>query len=201
MDYIRTAGTGDAFFLGELPLTVLLALGEKKQLREIEAFGQPYVILYYVVSAAAGQLLYEKGFFFVTFVWGVALAAALIKRWRDGGSYQLLKSEFRQFGTGGISLVLALTALLFLMAEWKRLSRGCRMSSAYAACMLVLVGNPFGYNDISTFWMEMSYWKMFFLLLPAVAAAIPVTELAVVTKHVWTGALVCWCVRRSWRLV
>ena len=93
--------------------------------------------------------------------------------------YQLLKSEFRQFGTGGISLVLALTALLFLMAEWKRLSRGCRMYTAYAACMLVLVGNPFGYNDISTFWMETSYWKMFFLLLPAVAAAIPVTELAV----------------------
>lgn len=51
------------FFLGELPLTVLLALGEKKQLREIEAFGQPYVILYYVVSAAAGQLLYEKDSF------------------------------------------------------------------------------------------------------------------------------------------
>ena len=103
--------------------------------------------------------------------------------------YQLLKSEFRQFGTGGISLVLALTALLFLMAEWKRLSRGCRMYTAYAACMLVLVGNPFGYNDISTFWMETSYWKMFFLLLPAVAVAIPVTELAVGTKHVWTGAL------------
>lgn len=79
------------FFLGELPLTVLLALGEKKQLREIEAFGQPYVILYYVVSAAAGQLLYEKGFFFVTFVWGVALAAALIKRWRDGGSLSTVK--------------------------------------------------------------------------------------------------------------
>ena len=77
--------------LGELPLTVLLALGEKKQLREIEAFGQPYVILYYVVSAAAGQLLYEKGFFFVTFVWGVALAAALIKRWRDGGSLSTVK--------------------------------------------------------------------------------------------------------------
>ena len=103
--------------------------------------------------------------------------------------YQLLKSEFRQFGTGGISLVLALTALLFLMAEWKLLSRGCRMYTVYAACMLVLVGNPFGYNDISTFWMETSYWKMFFLLLPAVAAAIPVTELAVGTKHVWTGAL------------
>lgn len=54
--------------------------------------------------------------------------------------YQLLKSEFRQFGTGGISLVLALTALLFLMAEWKRLSRGCRMYTAYAACMLYLWG-------------------------------------------------------------
>ncbi len=50
--------------------------------------------------------------------------------------------------------------------------------------------------------METSYWKMFFLLLPAVAAAIPVTELAVGTKHVWTGALwACWCVRRSWRLI
>ena len=71
--------------------------------------------------------------------------------------YQLLKSEFRKFGSRGISLVLALTALLFLMAEWKRLSRGCRMYTAYAACMLVLVGNPFGYNDISTFWMETSY--------------------------------------------
>ena len=42
-------------------------------------------------SAAAGQLLYEKGFFFVTFVWGVALAAALIKRWRDGGSLSTVK--------------------------------------------------------------------------------------------------------------
>lgn len=82
---------GDTFFLGELPLTVLLVLGEKKQLREIEAFGQPYAILYYAVSAAAGQLLYEKGFFFVTFVWGAALAAALIKRWRDGGSLSTVK--------------------------------------------------------------------------------------------------------------
>ena len=70
---------------------MLLVLGEKKQLREIEAFGQPYAILYYVVSAAAGQLLYEKGFFFVTFVWGAALAAALIKRWRDGGSLSTVK--------------------------------------------------------------------------------------------------------------
>lgn len=103
--------------------------------------------------------------------------------------YQLLKSEFRQFGSRGISLVLALTALLFLMAEWKELSRGCRMYTVYAACMLVLVGNPFGYNDISTFWMETSYWKMFFLLLPAVAVAIPVTEFAVGTKHVWMGVL------------
>ncbi len=57
----------------------------KKQLREIEAFGQPYVILYYVVSAAAGQLLYEKGFFFVTFVWGVGLCGTdkEVERWRQ----------------------------------------------------------------------------------------------------------------------
>ena len=74
------------------------------------------------------------------------------------------------------------------------------MYTAYAACMLVLVGNPFGYNDISTFWMETSYWKMFFLLLPAVAVAIPVTELAVGTKHGWECSA-CWYVRRSWRLV
>ena len=90
MDYIRTAGTGRHFFLGELPLTVLLVLGEKKQLQEIETFGQPYVILYYVVSAAAGQLLYEKGFFCDICV-GAALAAALIKRWRDGGSLSTVK--------------------------------------------------------------------------------------------------------------
>lgn len=90
--YIRTAGTGRRFSSWENSrLRCSLLWVRRSSCREIEAFGQPYVILYYVVSAAAGQLLYEKGFFFVTFVWGVALAAALIKRWRDGGSLSTVK--------------------------------------------------------------------------------------------------------------
>ena len=74
------------FFLGVLPIAVLLLLGEKKGIRELEDFKKPYLISEYVVCAAAGQLLCTKGFFFVTFVWGIALVAACIKRWKDGSS-------------------------------------------------------------------------------------------------------------------
>lgn len=74
------------FFLGVLPVAVLLLLGEKKSAREPEDFKQTYIVCEYAVCAAAGQLLYEKGFFFVTFVWVVAFTAACIKRWKDGSS-------------------------------------------------------------------------------------------------------------------
>lgn len=74
------------FFLGILPIAVLLLLGEKKNARKLEDFKQPYLIAEYMVCAAAGQLMCEKGFFYVTFVWGIALIAACIKRWKDGSS-------------------------------------------------------------------------------------------------------------------
>lgn len=74
------------FFLGVLPIAVLLLLGEKKNARKLEDFKQPYLIAEYMVCAAAGQLLCEKGFFYVTFVWGIALIATCIKRWKDGSS-------------------------------------------------------------------------------------------------------------------
>lgn len=74
------------FFLGLLPAAVLLLLGEKEAPRKLSDFKEPYLIGEYVVCAAAGQLLYAKGFFFVTFVWGIALIAAWIKRWKDGSS-------------------------------------------------------------------------------------------------------------------
>lgn len=82
------------FFLGALPAAVLILLGEKKGARELEDFKKPYLIGEYVVCAAAGQLLYAKGFFFVTFVWGVALAAACIKRWKDGSSITTVEGQF-----------------------------------------------------------------------------------------------------------
>jgi hypothetical protein len=79
------------FFLGLLPAAVLLLLGEKKQVRELEDFRQGYLLGEYIVCAAAGQLLYGKGFFFVTFAWGIALIAAGIKRWKDGSSHTVIE--------------------------------------------------------------------------------------------------------------
>lgn len=79
------------FFLGVLPVTVLLLLGEKKCARQLEEFKQPYLIVEYMICAAAGQLLCKEGFFYVTFVWGIALIAACIKRWKDGSSITILE--------------------------------------------------------------------------------------------------------------
>lgn len=72
------------FFLGVLPFAVLLLLGEKAEERKLEHFKRPYLILEYVVCALAGQLLYVKGFFFVTFVWCIAFLLTMLKRWKDG---------------------------------------------------------------------------------------------------------------------
>lgn len=79
------------FFLGVLPVAVLLLLGEKKCARQLEEFKQPYLIAEYMICAAAGQLLCKEGFFYVTFVWGIALLAACIKRWKDGSSITALE--------------------------------------------------------------------------------------------------------------
>lgn len=74
------------FFLGELPFAVLLLLGRKQKIRELEEFKSPYMAVCYAVSALSGQLLYKNGFFFVTFIWAATLFVAVIKRWKDGSS-------------------------------------------------------------------------------------------------------------------
>lgn len=74
------------FFLGVLPLAVLLLLGGGEKIRDFEEFKAPLLWAEYAACAGAGQLLYKKGFFFVTFIWGIALIALAIKRWKDGDS-------------------------------------------------------------------------------------------------------------------
>lgn len=66
------------FFLGMLPLTVLLFMEKDK----LSGF-----VVKYTLCAFAGQLLYHKGFFFVSFIFVVILADALIKRWKNGRSF------------------------------------------------------------------------------------------------------------------
>lgn len=79
------------FFLGLLPLAVLLLLGERDTSRTLSDFKQPYLIAEYLICALAGQLLYTKGFFFVTFIWGTVLIVLGIKRWKDGSSNTTVK--------------------------------------------------------------------------------------------------------------
>lgn len=79
------------FFLGLFPLAVLLLLGERDTVRKLDDFKEPYLIAEYLVCAMAGQLLYAKGFFFMTFIWGTALIAVSIKRWKDGNSNTTVK--------------------------------------------------------------------------------------------------------------
>lgn len=66
------------FFLGMLPFAVLLLM-EKDRLTGF--------IVKYMLCALAGQLLYRKGFFFVSFIFVMILADALIKRWKNGRSF------------------------------------------------------------------------------------------------------------------
>lgn len=103
--------------------------------------------------------------------------------------YQLLKKEFSIFGTEGISLVLVCAAILFCLAERKKLGNGIGLLLKYEVLLLLVLGNPFGYNNISTFWMRDTYWKMFFLLLPAICIAVPVVEITMRQKYVWKGIL------------
>lgn len=65
------------FFAGLLPWAVWLLLQESRK----EAW-----IAQYAVCALAGQLLYTKGAFVVSFLWGVVLCAKGIKRWKDDSS-------------------------------------------------------------------------------------------------------------------
>lgn len=63
------------FFAGLLPAAVWLLLNETNRRRWI---------MQYVVCALAGQLLYINGGFVITFLWGIAILAEGIKRWKNG---------------------------------------------------------------------------------------------------------------------
>ena len=83
----QNAWNGTAlFFTGVLPWIVLQVIGEKKETRQLEEFLSLPMIFKYVVSALAGQLLYEKGFFVVTFAWAAVLIMTGIMRWKNGRS-------------------------------------------------------------------------------------------------------------------
>lgn len=66
------------FFLGMLPFTVLLFMEKDK----LTGF-----VVKYILCAFAGQLLYNKGFFFVSFIFVIILAEAWIKGWKNGRSF------------------------------------------------------------------------------------------------------------------
>lgn len=65
------------FFVGLLPMAVWLLLCESNRTR---------CAMQYVVCALAGQLLYVKGGFMISFLWGSALMVSGIKRWKDDSS-------------------------------------------------------------------------------------------------------------------
>ena len=74
------------FFCGILPWVVLQLIGEKGEARRLEEYTSAPGIFVYVVSALAGQLLYEKGFFVVTFAWAAVWIMTGIMRWKNGSS-------------------------------------------------------------------------------------------------------------------
>lgn len=102
---------------------------------------------------------------------------------------QLLQSDFKIVGTNGVSLVLVCAAILFWIVERDKLGDRIGRFMKYVILFFVLTANPFGYNDISTFWMEGQYWKVFLVLLPVICIAIPVVEILSREKALWKKVL------------
>ena len=69
-------------------------------------------------------------------------------------AFEALREQFRNFGTDGISLALTGFAVLFLVAEKERLDWRIGRLVKYEILFFLLLGNPFGYNNISSFWMQ-----------------------------------------------
>lgn len=107
-------------------------------------------------------------------------------------AFEALRDEIRLFGTNGISVVLVCVAILFCMVEKDRLGEGAEKLMRYGLLFFILLGNPFGYHIIRSFWME-EYWKIFMVLLPAVVVSVPVVALMTRQKSVWKGALMAVC--------
>lgn len=102
---------------------------------------------------------------------------------------QLLRDNFKLFGNQGISLVLVCAAILFWVAEQDKLEIRVGKFMKYEILLFILIANPFGYNTISTFWLQEDYWKIFLVLLPVICIAVPVVELVTEAKNFWQGSL------------
>lgn len=74
------------FFLALLPWSLLQFFGEKKTPRSLNDYTSVPVVICYVTSALAGQLMYEKGFFMITFAWVAVVVMTGIMRWKNGSS-------------------------------------------------------------------------------------------------------------------
>lgn len=103
---------------------------------------------------------------------------------------QLLRDNFKLFGTEGISLVLVCVGILFWIAEQDKLEQRVGKLMKYEILMFILIANPFGYNAISTFWVQQEeYWKVFLLLLPVICIAASMTELLTRAEKKWQEAV------------
>lgn len=104
-------------------------------------------------------------------------------------AFEVLRSEFRNAGTEGISLALVGFAILFLLAEKKRINENKNKLVKYEILCFLLIANPFGYTCINSFWMQDEYRMMFMILIPTIIAAVFIVELTAGYQHVWAKAL------------
>lgn len=102
---------------------------------------------------------------------------------------QLLRDNFKLFGTEGIGLGLVCAGIVFWIAEQDKLEKRVGKLMKYEILMLILIANPFGYNAISTFWVQEEYWKVFFMLLPVICIAASVVELLIRAEKTWQGVV------------
>lgn len=103
---------------------------------------------------------------------------------------QLLKDNFKIFGIEAISLVLVCAAILFWIVEQDKLEKRVGKFMKYEILFFILLANPFGYNAISTFWVQEEYWKVFLLLLPVISIAVSFVELLTGTEKMWQSAII-----------
>lgn len=103
---------------------------------------------------------------------------------------QLLKDNFKTFGIEAINLALVCAAILFWIVEQEKLEKRVGKFMKYEISLFILIANPFGYNAISTFWVQEEYWKVFLLLLPGVCIATSLVEIVAGAEKVWQRAVV-----------
>ena len=73
-------------FPGLAAVVTITVLWRKKTPRSLNDYTSVPVVICYVTSALAGQLMYEKGFFMITFAWVAVVVMTGIMRWKNGSS-------------------------------------------------------------------------------------------------------------------